>query len=84
MTQRKSVCERGSPIESKHNAMDVSDDDTDCSMIIIDGVVMGPQVTKLTWPSRNWIVTFFKHCVAEVSIDNLQNTRGAAFCEHES
>ena len=24
------------------NAMDVSDDDADCSMIILDGVVMGP------------------------------------------
>jgi hypothetical protein len=35
------------------NAMDVSDDDADCSMIILDGVVMGPQVIKLTWPFRN-------------------------------
>jgi CxC5 like cysteine cluster associated with KDZ transposases len=41
------------------NAMDVSDDDADCSMIILDGVVMGPQVIKLTWPSRDWMLTFF-------------------------
>jgi hypothetical protein len=30
------------------NAMDVSDDDADCSMIILDGVVMGPQVIKFS------------------------------------
>jgi hypothetical protein len=35
------------------NAMDVGDDAADCSMIILDGVVMGPQVMKLTLPCRN-------------------------------
>ena len=41
------------------NAMDVSDDDPDCSMIIFDGVMMGPLVIKLTWSSRDWMLTFF-------------------------
>ena len=40
------------------NAMYVSDDDADCSMIILDGVVMGPQVIKLIWSSRDWMLTF--------------------------
>ena len=48
-----------------NNAMDVSDDDADCSMIILDGVVMGPQLIKLTWSSRlslslsrDWMLNF--------------------------
>ena len=41
------------------NAMDVSDDDADYSMIIMDGIVMGPQVIKLIWSSRDWMLTFF-------------------------
>jgi hypothetical protein len=35
--------------EINPNAMDVDDND-DCTMIILDGIVMGPQVNKLNWP----------------------------------
>ena len=48
--ERESARVRANEINSANlNAMDVDGDD-DCTMIILDGIVMGPQVNRLNWP----------------------------------
>jgi hypothetical protein len=42
------------------NAMDVNDDDADCTMIILDGVVISPQVNKLNQPLCKLNTNFFQ------------------------
>ena len=47
--EREAVQVRENEINNANpNAMD--DDDDDCTMIILDGIVMGPQVNRLNWP----------------------------------
>jgi hypothetical protein len=53
-SEREATRVRANEINNSNaNAMDVDDDDDDdddCTMIVLDGIVMGPQVIRLNWP----------------------------------